>query len=100
MYPVLLKLGRLEIHSYGLMLAISFLIGIYWAMHRAPKRDIDKNHVMDLSLFIVICAIVGSRLMYVVTHLDEFRGHWLDTISPFQSSGEQSSCCADRRICS
>jgi phosphatidylglycerol:prolipoprotein diacylglycerol transferase len=70
------------------MLALSFLIGIYWAMSRAEKRGIEKNRVMDLSLIIVICAIVGSRLLYVITHLDEFRGRWLDTFSPFQSSGE------------
>lgn len=88
MFPVLFRLGRLEIHSYGLMLALSFLIGIYWAMSRAEKRGIEKNRVMDLSLIIVICAIVGSRLLYVITHLDEFRGRWLDTFSPFQSSGE------------
>ncbi len=88
MYPVLFRLGKLEIHSYGLMLAISFLIGIYWSMNRAKKRGIDRNAVMDLSLIIVFCAIVGSRLLYVITHLDEFRGHWTDTFSPFQSSGE------------
>ncbi len=88
MYPTLLKLGRLEIHSYGLLLALSFLIGIYWSIYRAKKRGIDRNHVMDVSLLIVICAIVGSRLLYIVTHLDEFRGHWGDTFNPFQSTGE------------
>ena len=88
MYPVLLRLGRFEIHAYGLMLAISFLVGIYWSMYRAQKRGIQRNHVMDLSLIIVLCAIGGARLMYVVTHLTEFQGHWLDAVSPFQSSGE------------
>ena len=88
MFPVLFKIGRLEIHSYGLMLALSFLLGIYWSMYRARKRGIDRNSVMDLSLIIVVCAIVGSRLMYVLTHLEEFRGRWLDTFSPFQSSGD------------
>lgn len=88
MFPVLLRLGRFEIHSYGLMLALSFLIGIYWSMHRAKKRGIHRNDVMDLSLLIVVCAIVGARLLYVVTHLEEFKGRWLDTFNPFQSTGE------------
>jgi len=88
MYPVLFRLGKLAIHSYGLMLALSFLIGIYWSMYRAKKRGINRNSVMDLSLLIVLSAIVGSRALYVFTHLDEFRGRWLDTFSPFQSSGE------------
>ena len=87
MFPILFRIGRFEVHSYGVMLAISFLIGIYWSMSRAKKRGIDPNRVMDLSLIIVFSAIVGSRLMYVVTHLDEFHGRWLDTFNPFQSSG-------------
>jgi len=87
MYPNLLKIGRFEIHSYGVLLAVSFLLGIYWAMHRARKRGIDKNSVVDLSLIIVFCALIGSRLMYVVTHVQEFKGKWLDTINPFPSTG-------------
>jgi phosphatidylglycerol:prolipoprotein diacylglycerol transferase len=88
MYPVLFKLGRLQVHAYGLLLAASFLIGILWAMKRGEKRGILKDHVMDAGLYVVISAIIGSRLFYVITHMDEFRGHWLDTINPFQSSGE------------
>jgi len=88
MYPVLLKLGPIEIHAYGLLLAVSFMVGIYWAMARAPRRGISKNDILDLSIFVVLGAIIGSRLLYVVTHLEEFRGRWLDTINPIQSTGE------------
>lgn len=88
MYPVLLKLGRFQIHPYGLLLAISFLLGILWAMKRAERRNLDKNQVMDMALIIIICAIFGSRIFYVLTHLGEFRGRWIDTINPFQSTGE------------
>ena len=88
MHPVLIRLGRFVISSYGLLLALSFMLGIYWSMHRAKRRGIDQNKVMDLALIIVFCAIAGSRAMYVVTHLEEFRGRWLDTFNPFQSSGQ------------
>jgi len=88
MLPVLFRIGRLEIHTYGFLLAVSFLVGIYWSMARAKKRGIKREDVMDLSFIIILCAIIGSRLLYVVTHLEEFKGRWLDTISPFQSTGE------------
>jgi len=88
MHPVLFKLGPLEIRAYGFMLAISFLLGIWLATQRAKKKNIDPNQVLDLSVLIIISAIVGSRLLYVLFHLDEFRGHWLDTINPFQSNGQ------------
>ena len=88
MYPVLFKLGKFQVHSYGLMLAISFLLGILWAMRRGEKRGISKDHVISAGLYIMISAILGSRFFYVITHLNEFHGHWLDTVNPFQSSGE------------
>ena len=88
MHPVLFKIGALEIRAYGLMLALSFLIGIYLSIHRAKKQNVNPNHIMDLSVLIIISAIVGSRLLYVVAHLEEFEGRWLDTINPFQSTGQ------------
>jgi phosphatidylglycerol:prolipoprotein diacylglycerol transferase len=88
MFPILLKIGWFKVTSYGFMLAVSFLFGIYFSMYRAQKRGIDKNNIMDLSFIIVICAIIGSRLLYVVTHLEEFRGRFWDTINPIQSTGE------------
>ena len=58
MLPVLLKLGRVEIHSYGLLLSISFLVGILWAMRRAPARGIGKQYILDLS---VLSIVLGTQ---------------------------------------
>ncbi len=88
MHPDIFKIGPLEIHSYGLMLAISFFLGIVLAVYRAKREKVNPDRIMDLSVVIVISAILGSRLLYVIAHLEEFKGHWLDTINPFQSSGQ------------
>ncbi|MFH1755015.1 MAG: prolipoprotein diacylglyceryl transferase [Candidatus Latescibacterota bacterium] len=73
MHPVLLEIGRFTIHSYGFMLALSFLAGIYVAKLRARRFGIDPNHIMDLSVYIILAAVIGSRLLYVAFHLDEYR---------------------------
>jgi len=88
MYPILFTIGKLEIRAYGLMLALSFLMGIFWASKRAKQRGLNPNQVVDLSLLILLSSIIGARILYVVTHLDEFKGHWTDTFNPFQSSGQ------------
>lgn len=84
-YPVLIKIGALELRSYGLALAISVALGILIAMKRAPRFGIKKESILDLSVVIMVAAIVGSRLWYVVYHIEEFRGQWLNTINPFQN---------------
>jgi len=72
LHPVLVALGPLEIKSYGLMLAIAFVSGYLVAVHRARARGIDQNAVLDLSFYILLAAIAGSRAFYVLTHLAEF----------------------------
>ncbi len=72
MHPILLDLGRLQIRSYGFMLALSFLIGIWLAGRRAKRAGVDPQKVLDLSVIIIIAAVVGSRLLYVVFHLEQY----------------------------
>jgi phosphatidylglycerol:prolipoprotein diacylglycerol transferase len=87
MYPTLFRIGIFEIHAYGLLLALSFVIGIYWSAACAPKRGIAREAILDLALITVLSAILGSRILYVVTHVEEFKGRWLDVINPVQSDG-------------
>ena len=72
MHPILLDLGRLQIRSYGFMLALSFLLGIWLAGRRAKKAGVDAQKILDLSVIIIIAAVVGSRLLYVVFHLEQY----------------------------
>ncbi|MBN1352408.1 prolipoprotein diacylglyceryl transferase [candidate division KSB1 bacterium] len=85
MHPILIgSPDGFAIRSYGFMLALSFMIGIWLATRRAKKIGVDPNQIMDLSIWIIIAAIVGSRLLYVIYHLDEFKGRWTATFNPFQ----------------
>jgi len=72
LHPVLIALGPLEIKSYGLMLAIAFVSGYLVALKRAQTRGIDQTALLDLSFYILLSAIAGSRAFYVLTHLPEF----------------------------
>jgi phosphatidylglycerol:prolipoprotein diacylglycerol transferase len=72
MHPILIHIGKLAIRSYGFMLAFSFLAGIWLAGRRAKKAGVDPQKVLDLSVIIILAAVVGSRLLYVVYHLDQY----------------------------
>ena len=81
MHPEIFRIGSLPIYSYGLMLVISFVLGIAVAQRRARRRGISSDAVLDVSTVILISSIVGSRILYVLFHVDEFKGRWLDTIN-------------------
>ncbi len=76
MFPDLIKLGPLTLHAYGTMLALSFLFGVLLARRRAPALGVSARDVMDLFQLIVISAIIGARILFVVFHLDAYEGQW------------------------
>ena len=88
MHTTLIQIGPFAIRSYGLMLALSFLLGILLARWRGRKVGLDTQRLIDLAVVVIIASVVGSRAMYVLFHLDEFSGNPLDIINPFQSSGQ------------
>jgi phosphatidylglycerol---prolipoprotein diacylglyceryl transferase len=81
MFPILFRIGSLPINSYGVTLAISFLLGVHLATRRAARLGIRPADIADLGVWVMLAAIVGSRAFYVATHVEEFRGHWLDVIA-------------------
>lgn len=69
-----MEIGKFKIYSYGFMLALSFMAGILLAAYRARKKGMNPNIIYDLSILLIISAIIGSRGLYILTHLDHFNG--------------------------
>lgn len=84
MHPILFKIGNFALYSWGVAFSLSVLAGIGISLKRAPHFGIDPNVIIDLSVVVMISAMLGSRLWYVLWHLDLFKGKWLTIVNPFQ----------------
>lgn len=75
MYPILLKLGSLNIYSYGFFVIIGFSFGTILAIHKARKSDIriSFDKIVDLFFYSVLSAIIGSRILFVLINFDFYR---------------------------
>lgn len=56
----------LEVKFYGIIMALSMLIGILLACKLAPKRNLKSDDIFTLALIILPCAIIGARLFSVL----------------------------------
>ena len=91
MHPILFEIPRIEfgnwfigpipIRMYGLMIGIGFLFGIWLASRRAKKEGIDPDRILDMGVYLLLAAIVGSRLLYVLTNLAEFSANPLEAFA-------------------
>jgi phosphatidylglycerol---prolipoprotein diacylglyceryl transferase len=70
-YPIILHFGRLTITSYGVMVALGFAFGLWTASRRGRLAGVQAEKVLDLGPWLIVGAIVGARLLYVVTFWNE-----------------------------
>jgi phosphatidylglycerol:prolipoprotein diacylglycerol transferase len=63
---------NLPLYSYGVMLGLSLVIGWYLTLSLAEKDGLPKETMANCYVVTAVAAIIGSRLLYVVTNLDEF----------------------------
>jgi phosphatidylglycerol:prolipoprotein diacylglycerol transferase len=75
MHPVLFQIGPLTIYSWGVMVALGFAVGIVVAVLRAQKEGFPPETVVDLSMYILLSAIIGARLFYVIQFWNEFKNN-------------------------
>ncbi len=62
--PIMLKLGPLQIHWYGLIFATGLLGGFYITEWMAKREGKDTKDLEPLFLYIVIGMVVGARLAH------------------------------------
>jgi phosphatidylglycerol:prolipoprotein diacylglycerol transferase len=75
MFPELFKIPYLNftLNTYGLLLAVSFLLGLYLMATLAERDGLDKKKVYDLGLWVLAASLIGSKLLMVVTEWDYYR---------------------------
>ena len=60
------------IKSYGLMMAISFILGFWLSVWRGRKFGLAPDVILDLVFGVFVSSLIGVRLMFVLTHLGDF----------------------------
>jgi phosphatidylglycerol---prolipoprotein diacylglyceryl transferase len=72
MHPILVEFGPLTIYSYGVCIALAFLVAIATAAARAMRYGWRAQTVYDTCLYAMLASLVGSRLLYVLENPREF----------------------------
>jgi phosphatidylglycerol:prolipoprotein diacylglycerol transferase len=87
MYPRLFELGPITVYTYGVLLAAAYLLGLKLAMVRAQARGLDANRVLDLGIYIIISALVGAKLLLLVTDFRTFSANPRELLTLARSGG-------------
>ncbi|MCL5784132.1 MAG: prolipoprotein diacylglyceryl transferase, partial [Patescibacteria group bacterium] len=80
MFPVLFSIGSLSVSSFGIFLALGFLLGLFliWRLTRA--WDLDEEKVLDLILIIFVGGMIFARVFFALENLPYFTSSPLNLI--------------------
>jgi phosphatidylglycerol:prolipoprotein diacylglycerol transferase len=74
------------VHTYGILVAGGFLVAMSMAARAAERSGLDKEKVLDLSFGILVAAMIGSRVLFIIVNWDEY-AHDLVGIFEFWKGG-------------
>jgi len=87
MFPILVRIPlpgwkflgdfqAIPIHSYGVMLGLSLVVGWYLTLGLAEKDGLPKDTMANCYVFTALSAVIMSRVLYYLTNPGEFKSLW------------------------
>lgn len=68
-YPVLFRIGEFEITSFGVLVAVAALAGL-WLFERERRRSGLPNNTLDAGMAGVLGGLAGAKLVWAIEHAD------------------------------
>lgn len=70
---VRIRVGPLSLSPHGIGIALGFLVGIYvFFIPGMRRRGVSEEHAYGIVVRVLLGAVIGTRLFYVLNHLDQF----------------------------
>jgi hypothetical protein len=73
--PVAFHIWFIEIHTYGIGLALTFWFGLRYTERRLRNAGYAWQWVTGMFLWVIVAAIVGARALHVLSNLSYYSSH-------------------------
>lgn len=80
MYPILLRIGNFNLYTYGLFVALGFMTVMLVSRKFAQPMGISSEILNDIFVVILVSALIGARLMYVMINFKAYEGNFFDIL--------------------
>ena len=81
------EIGPLTLHTYGVLLALAFLAGLWAAGWQARKAGMNAAAIADMAVYVLIAGLVGAKLLLLVVEWSHYSRNPRELFSLVQSGG-------------
>jgi len=81
------SIGPFTLHTYGVLLAVAFLAGLWVVSRQAKRAGLDANRITDMAVWVLIAGLIGAKLLLVAVDWRYFGRNPREIGSILQSGG-------------
>lgn len=80
-------IGPLTLHTYGVLLAIAFVTGLWVASRQAKAAGLEPARVTDMAVYVLIAGLVGAKILLVIVEWNYYARNPRELMAILQSGG-------------
>ena len=80
-------IGPLTLHTYGVLLALAFLAGLWVVSREAKRAGLDATVITDMAVYVLIGGLIGAKLLLLLVEWSYYSKHLGEIWTLLQSGG-------------
>jgi phosphatidylglycerol:prolipoprotein diacylglycerol transferase len=81
------SIGPFTLHTYGFLLAVAFLAGLWIASRQAKRAGLDANRITDMAVWVLIAGLLGAKALLVLLDWRHYSSSPREILTILQSGG-------------
>jgi phosphatidylglycerol:prolipoprotein diacylglycerol transferase len=86
-FPRLIQIGSFYLPTYGVLLAVAYLVGIWMLRRKARAEGLPEQKIFDFSLYVLAAAILGAKLLLVIVEFRRYAANPASLVEVLRSGG-------------
>jgi phosphatidylglycerol:prolipoprotein diacylglycerol transferase len=88
-HPQLIHIGHFFLPTYGFLVSLGVLLGLWISVRNSEKQGIDGEKAWNFGILVVLSGIVGAKVLYIINDWGSYAAHPKDifSISTLQAGG-------------
>jgi phosphatidylglycerol:prolipoprotein diacylglycerol transferase len=87
MFPILLRLGPITIHTYGFMMATGVAFGLWFIHVQAKKQGLNASKIIDAAFYTIIISLLGAKFILFIGNISYYLEYPKELFSLARSGG-------------
>ena len=80
MFEILFQNSIITVHTLNILLALGFLFTGIFLIRYVNLHKMNFAFVTEYFAHVIVASLLGGRLVYFLSNLQEFQGHWISTL--------------------